>query len=56
MKIGELVKAWRWRDEISVREAAEQIGISHATLSRIERGKAMTDEHLAIILRWALGR
>ena len=55
MKIGELIKAWRWREEISIREAAEQIGISHATLSRIERGHPMTGEHLAILLRWALG-
>lgn len=55
MQIGELVKAWRWREELSVREAAEKIGISHTTLSRIERGKPMTDEHLAVLLRWALG-
>lgn len=40
--------------DIGVREAAKEIGVSHGTLSRIERGEAMDGNTLAKILLWLL--
>ncbi len=38
--------------DLTVREAAKEIGISAPTLSRVERGYAMDGTTLATILRW----
>jgi len=54
MKIAELVKVWRWKSELTVRQAASEMGISAATLNRIERGMPMSDKHLALLIRWLL--
>lgn len=54
MKLGEVLKKWRRMSDIGVREAAKEIGVSHGTLSRIERGEAMDGNTLAKILRWLL--
>lgn len=42
--IGDLLRAWRQKCDLSVRDAAPLIGISIATLSRIERGGQMDAE------------
>ena len=54
MKIGEVLKEWRYGGRMGIREAAEKIGISHSTLSRIENGKPMDGDTLAKILEWFL--
>jgi hypothetical protein len=41
---------------MSVQEAAVLRGISHGTLSRIERGEKMGDETLAMIPAWLLSK
>jgi len=56
MKLGEVLKKWRRMSDIGVREAAKEIGISHGTLSRIERGEAMDGNTLAKILVWLVGK
>lgn len=44
MRIGALLKAWREKHDITTREFAPTLGISIATLSRIERGGQMDAE------------
>lgn len=52
MKLGEVIRRWRRNSDIGLREAAREIGVSHGTLSRIERGEEMTAQTLAKILMW----
>ena len=52
MKLGEVIRRWRKMSEIGIREAAAEIGVSHGTLSRVERGEPMQGETLAKILAW----
>ena len=54
MKLGEVIRKWRAMSELGVREVAKEIGISHGTLSRIERGEAMDGLTLTKILIWLL--
>jgi hypothetical protein len=49
-----LLRAWRHHEEMTVREAAEHVGIPYSTYQRIEKGYAMSGETLAVILRWML--
>ena len=41
MRIGEIIEGWRHSGRMGVREAAAMIGISSATLSRVENGGAI---------------
>ena len=52
MTIGKLIKAWRNTNRIGIRETARSIGISAATLSRIERGKACDATVMLQIINW----
>ena len=52
MKLGEVLRRWRRNSDIGLREASREIGISHGTLSRIERGEQMDAQTLAKILVW----
>lgn len=54
MKLGEVIKGWRERQYIGQREAAKRIGISLATLSRIENGKPIDGATMVRILDWLL--
>lgn len=56
MQIGFVLQAWRWSTHTSIRDAAAAIGISAATLSRIENGRQMDGEALAKIVRWLLAK
>ena len=56
MRLGKVIRYWRKMSDIGIREAAQQIGISHGTLSRIERGEAMEGETLAKVLGWLMAR
>lgn len=49
-----MLKKWRFMSELSLREAAEEMGISTPTLSRIERGDSMDGTTLVKILHWLL--
>lgn len=42
--------------DLGIREVAADIGVSHGTLSRIERGEAMEGETLAKVLVWLVGK
>lgn len=54
MIIGELLKAYRWKTERGIRDVAKEIGTSHGTLSRIERGENVDGRTLAKVLTWAM--
>lgn len=54
MKLGEVIRKWRVMSELSVREAAMQIGLAPATLARIESGDSMGGDSLAAVLRWLM--
>lgn len=45
----------RRRGELSVREAARQIGISHQTLRRIESGEGASTRSLVQVFDWLDG-
>lgn len=56
MRLGKVIRYWRKMSDIGIREAAQQIGVSHGTLSRIERGEAMEGETLAKVLGWLMSK
>jgi len=54
MRLGEVIRRWRKMSDVGIREAAREIGVSHGTLSRIERGEAMDGTTLAKVLGWLM--
>lgn len=54
MKIGKLIKQHRAFADIGIRDFAAVLGVSAATLSRIERGENMDGKTLAQIIKWLL--
>jgi DNA-binding XRE family transcriptional regulator len=55
MRLASLLKAWRHHEHMSIREAAERIGIPPSTYMGIEKGKSTGSDTLAHILCWMLG-
>jgi hypothetical protein len=56
MKLGLVLKKWREGEQRSVRFAAREIGIHHATLFRLEQGLPCDVDTLATVLMWLLDR
>lgn len=54
MKLGEVLKEWRWARRFTVRQTAKVLDISAATLSRFERGETCDAKTLSKILCWLL--
>lgn len=54
MRIGELLKIYRAMEGFGIRDFAAELGVSAATLSRIERGENMDGKTLAKIITWLL--
>lgn len=52
MMVGTMIRCWRRIEDIGIRDAARQIGVSHGTLSRIERGDQMDAYTMMKLLRW----
>ena len=52
IKFGERVRVVMARRQIGVREAADEIGVSHATVSRVARGKPPDVFNLERFTRW----
>ena len=55
MRVGECLKAWREKHDLTVRHFAPMIGISIATLSRIERGGQMDAETQLKLIAYLFG-
>lgn len=53
-KLGEVINYWREVRCMGIREAANEIGVSHSTLSRIERGLPADGKTLVKLLDWLL--
>lgn len=54
MRLGTIIKGWRDSQRLGIRAVAEEIGISHGTLSRIERGEACDGQTLIKVILWLL--
>ena len=52
MKLGEVIRRYRLMVELSLRELGQEIGISAATLMRLEQGRDPEGRTLAKILVW----
>lgn len=52
MRLGEAIKYLRFQDKVGIREQAKNIGLSPATLSRIERGEGCDIPSLLKVLGW----
>jgi transcriptional regulator with XRE-family HTH domain len=52
MMVGTMIRCWRRIEDVGIREAAKQIGVSHGTLSRIERGDQMDAYTMMKLMRW----
>lgn len=56
MKLSKALKFIREESGLSVREQAAEIGLTHTTYWRIERGKACDLPALAKLLTWLMGK
>ena len=54
MRLGVVLRKYRAIAELSIRVLALDIGVSAATLSRIERGEAMDGRTLGKVLIWLM--
>lgn len=52
MKISKIIKLYRAVNDIGVRELANELKISPATLSRIENGKDVEGKTMLLIINW----
>lgn len=57
MRLSHVLVTYRWAEKMTVRQLAEQIGVSAATLNRFEAGRGeLSGECLSLVLRWLLER
>lgn len=54
MRVGEMLSSWRHIEKVSLRAAADEIGIHHLALRRIESGHPVTGEHILKLIRWMI--
>lgn len=52
MKLGTVIRKYRVNSELSLREVGKEIGISAATLMRLEQGRDPDGQTLAKVLAW----
>jgi DNA-binding Xre family transcriptional regulator len=52
VRLGNVIADYRWANRVGVRELAREIGISHPTLNRFERGEKCDSDTLTKILNW----
>lgn len=53
MRIGRMIKFYRMVGLQGIREQSREIGISTATLSRLENGKSVDGKTMIKIIKWA---
>lgn len=53
--LSDLLKIWRWKNELNVRTAAVRFGVSPATYSRIENGRKMDAKTMLTIMNKLFG-
>ena len=52
MRLGQMLRAWRDANRYGTRETAKEIGVSAATLNRVERGENCDARSLTKIINW----
>lgn len=52
MRLGNVIADYRWANRIGVRDLAKEIGVSHPTLNRFERGENCDADTLTKIIAW----
>lgn len=52
MKLGKIIRKYRVTSELTLREVGKEIGISAATLMRVEEGRDPDGSTVAKILAW----
>jgi transcriptional regulator with XRE-family HTH domain len=55
MNLADTLRAWRHHQELSIRDAAERIGIDRGALYRLEKGESVNQSTLVSVWRWLLG-
>lgn len=50
--LGEVLRRWRLVEDLDLRTASQRIGISAATLMRIEQGRQLRQETFLTLLTW----
>ena len=55
-KLGAVLWAWRTLERLSIREAAQIVGVSSATWSRLEGGRHPDVETWLLLQTWLLQR
>jgi transcriptional regulator with XRE-family HTH domain len=53
MNFADMLRAWRHHQELSIREAAERIGIDRGALYRLERGESVNQATILQVIRWS---
>ena len=53
--LGEIMRKWHYSQELDLRTVAKQIGISAATLMRIEQGKSFDALTMMKLWQWMMG-
>ena len=54
LRLSEVIREYRWAKRIAVKDIAAAIGVSSATINRIENGDMPSGQTLSRILRWLL--
>lgn len=56
MMLAEVMRAWRWHNELTLERAAAKVGISVEDYNRLETGGFTNREVTWFITRWLMGR
>lgn len=54
MRLGDVLRKWRLMNELDLRSVGAEIGISAATLLRIEQGAAPDSTTFMLVLNWLM--
>jgi cytoskeletal protein RodZ len=54
MNLGPILKGWRRHHQLTIRAAAHVIGVNYSTLHRLEEGKNIDADLMAVVMRWTL--
>jgi len=52
MNLADMLRAWRHHQELSIREAAERIGIDRGALYRLEKGESVNQATILQVQLW----
>lgn len=52
MRVGSVIREWRFITKQSLVDVSKDIGINHQSLRRLEEGKAPTAEVLIAVVKW----